>query len=133
MYMHTHTHIHKFTYSARVYGSGRRGKAVAATADSGVQSGRRRASAAGGGRSYMNATARFAKKSENPSKRGKWSWRLPKLSSVLLLRTKEGRQEVSEYWGKVTEDLVGNEKFSKVSSLHNSLCSVTVEKVAVRS
>ena len=130
--MHTHTHMHKLTYSACVYVTGRKGKAAAATADSGVQSGRRRASAAGGGRSYMNATARFAKKSENPSKRGKWSWRLPKLSSVLLLRTKEGRQEVSEYWGKVTEDLVRNEKFSKVGSLLNSLCSMTVKKVAVR-
>ena len=109
---------------------GRKGKPVAETGgSSGAEP--QAAAAAGAGkkggatgrggmrqRNLLNATARAMSGGGDKKK-----WRLPKLpslqglrQSVKKLKTKEGREELSEYWGKVMEDTANFLSGAKVSA-----------------
>ena len=94
---------------------GRKGKAAQAnTAESGgsssaPQSGattlRKRVSAQAG--TARAAGSVFGRKGGGKASKKK-GWSMPQLSvrDVMLLRHKEGREQVAEYWGKVMEDLM---------------------------
>jgi hypothetical protein len=97
---------------------GRRGKPAKASGGSEKSGEMRRRAAAPGNR----VTARMKVSSSSKSTSGKWGnkWRpsLPSFSlrSILLLRTKEGRKELEEYWDKVFTDFINTVTGAKVQS-----------------